>query len=362
MRTDIAPKLEHNAQFHGPDDPHKSVLSSFFLLQSETCYKSSLKEEVAKMRLSIAFSQAVSLIICLQLSDAKLPDGYQGLPATQKQEILWEQISGSPYPMDNLPTVMPGTFAMANLLRSEYDKVSFTQVSDEMPTGRTKLIHVYGSTAQVELKIFDNSTYTGIFKSGGIGLARLSLAKEDYENYTPGMGLKILIDGQQSQNLQVMWSVDGQGTNKNFFHNTFSNIIPPPQSFALKVLSKAFDGAIEMLPGTTQDRPESNHNLPLYEQASVTRDGQPVEKVVAPYQVNFIPNPAAGWDPANTQDVRVNLNAIPEGTVLYTLTAKRTSTATEEVIGQLITKSPFVASAYEDATLFFQHAAKRWRS
>ncbi|OWA54101.1 hypothetical protein BV898_18518 [Hypsibius exemplaris] len=177
------------------------------------------------------------------------------------------------------------------------------------------------------------------------------------------MGLKILIDGQQSQNLQVMWSVDGQGTNKNFFHHTFSNVIPPAQSFALKILSKAFDGAIWLLPGNTQDRPESNHNLPLYEQASVTSDGQRVQNVRAPYQVNFIPNPAAGWDPANSRDLRVNLNAIPQGTVLYTVTAKRMSTTSEEqVIGQLVTTSPFVASEYEDGKLFFQHAAKRWRA
>ncbi|OWA54098.1 hypothetical protein BV898_18516 [Hypsibius exemplaris] len=295
------------------------------------------------------------------MSAALLPAGYQSLSAIRKQDILWSKISASPYRMTNLPTAVPGFFAMAHLLQPNFDKVSFTEASDEMPDGRTKLIHVHGSTAKVELIIFNNSTYTGIFKSGGIGFARLSLAKEDYENFSPGMALKILIDGQRSQNLQVMWSVDGQGTNKNFFHNRFSNIIPPPTSFALKVLGKAFDKAIDRLPGSSQDRPEGKNNLPLYEQASVTRDGQSVDRVVAPYQVDFIPNPAAGWDPANTQDVRVNLNAIPQGTVLYTVAAKRSPTATEEVIGQLVTTSDFVASDYEDRILFFQHAAKRWR-
>ncbi|OWA54873.1 hypothetical protein BV898_19265 [Hypsibius exemplaris] len=83
--------------------------------------------------------------------------------------------------------------------------------------------------------------------------------------------LKILIDEQRSQNLQVMWSVDGQGPNKNFFHNRFSNIIPPPTSFALKVLGKAFDKTIDRLPGSSQDCLEGKNNLPLHEQASVTQ-------------------------------------------------------------------------------------------
>ncbi|OWA54102.1 hypothetical protein BV898_18519 [Hypsibius exemplaris] len=314
------------------------------------------------MHFSLLILPAVSLVISLKSSDAVLPVGYQGLSAQQKQRLLWDQISASPYPMTSLPTAMPGMSAMADLFQPIFNTVSFTEASDEMPDGRVKLIHVYGSTVQVELKIFASSTYTGVFKSGGIGLARLSLAKEDYQEYTPGMGLKILIDGQRSQNFQVMWSVDGQGTNKNFFHHTFTNIIPPAQSFTLRMISAAFTKAIALLPGSPEDHPESDINLGLYEQASVTSDGQTVEDVKAPYQVNFIPNPRAGWDSANSRDVRVNLNDIPQGTVLYTVTAKRTATAPEHVIGQLVTTSPFVASAYQDEKLFFQHAGKRWRA
>ncbi|OWA54875.1 hypothetical protein BV898_19267 [Hypsibius exemplaris] len=174
------------------------------------------------------------------------------------------------------------------------------------------------------------------------------------------MALKILIDGQRSQNLQVMWSVDGQGPTRTSSTTASPNLFPPPTSFGLKVLGKAFDKAMIDCLEARRIRPEGKNNLPLYEQASVTRDGQSVrQQVVAPYQVDFIPNPAAGWDSANTQDVRVNLSAIPQGTVLYMVAAKRSPTATEEVIGQLVTTSDFVASDYEDRILFFQHAAKR---
>ena len=231
-----------------------------------------------------------------------------------------------------------------------------------MPSERQKLIHVYGSAAKVSLNIFGNSTYSGLFKTGGVGIARLSLAKQDYTNFTPGMALKMLVDGERSQNFQVMYSVDGQGTNKNFFANKFSNIIPSPQSFTLKLLGKAFEAAIERLPGTAQDKPESINNLGLYEQASVTNDGKPVAEVVAPYAVEFVPNPRAGWDPTNGRDVRINLDGIATGTTLYTVVAKRSPTAEGEVIGQLVTEGPFVASPYEDQTLFFQHASKRWRA
>jgi hypothetical protein len=133
-------------------------------------------------------------------------------------------------------------------------------------------------------------------------------------------------------------------------------------SWALRLLAKAFTSAFEYLPGTDNDKPESAENLGLYEEASVTAQGEVVTDVKAPYVVIFTPNQAAGWSPSSTADFRVNLNAIPQGSLLYTVSVQRTATAPEEVIGQLVTTSGFVASAYEDGTLFFQHASKRWQA
>jgi hypothetical protein len=165
-----------------------------------------------------------------------------------------------------------------------------------------------------------------------------------------------------SPSLQVMNSLDGQGTNHDFFQNKFRNIIAEPSSWSLKLLAKAFESARKYLPGTRTDKFESANNLGLYEQASVTPQGEVVKNVKAPYVVIFSPNRAISWSPTSTADVRVNLNAIPQGSLLYTVSVKRTPTAPEEVIGQLVTTSEFVASKYEDEELFFQHAAKQWRA
>jgi hypothetical protein len=155
---------------------------------------------------------AACLIFLASSSSASLPPGYQDESAEEKLNLLWDKVSASPYAWTNLPTKDPGFFELASLLRPRYDSVSFTQVSDEMPEGRKKLIHTYGSAAKIQLKIFPNSSYTGLFKTGGMGIARLSLAKQDYTNFIPGMAIKILIDGQRSQNFQVSNSNRTEGT------------------------------------------------------------------------------------------------------------------------------------------------------
>jgi hypothetical protein len=161
-----------------------------------------LKAEKAKMFRSLIF--VATCLSCLaSLSLADLPPGYQQLTAAEKLNILWSKVTVKPYAMTSLPTKDPSAFDMAKLFGGKYDSVSFTQASDEMPKNREKLIHTYGSAAKVELKIFPNSTYTGIFKTGGVGIARLSVAKQDKTNFIPGMALKVLIDGQRSQNFQV---------------------------------------------------------------------------------------------------------------------------------------------------------------
>ena len=44
---------------------------------------------------------------------------------------------------------------------------------------------------------------TGIFQSGGIGLARLSLARYGVASFTPGMAVKVFVKDQPSLNFHV---------------------------------------------------------------------------------------------------------------------------------------------------------------
>jgi hypothetical protein len=215
-----------------------------------------------------------------------------------------------------------------------------------MPEGRAKIIHPLGVTAPVVWRPSANA-YTGIFQTGGVGLARLSLAGDpDVLGFTPGMGLKILVDGRPSVNLQVMYSLDGQGENKNFFQNTFSNNIPAPKSLLLKPLAFLF--SLVKNPPTY---------LPVVHFASVTDKGLRIESPLAPYSLHFRPHAdVANLFPSKSdQDFRNQLATLQAGTVLYEIWAKRTKSAKATFIGELELADAFVASQYQDQQLFFQH-------
>jgi hypothetical protein len=303
---------------------------------------------------------SVSLVGFLSFSSvafAVLPADYTSMKAIEKQDLLWSEISQSEY--SELPTKNPGTLDSLSLFSCPFLKTSFTRASDEMPEGRIKLIHTYGSVAKVELRIHSEmSHYTGIFKTGGIGFARLSLAREGGD-YIPGMGLKILVDGKPSVNFQVMYALDGQGSNKNFFENPFTNIVAPPTTFGTKALSLSFHWASNSLSDNPYEKPENERTLPLLEAAELHSDGSPVEQAVAPYLITFIPNPKIAISKDSKRDLRTELQEIPANTVLYTISVKKSLDAPAEEIGELITRSNFIASEYGDSKLFFQHMSRR---
>lgn len=293
---------------------------------------------------------------------AILPKDYVSKTASEKQDILWSQIEASPYTPAPLPTQQPGPKESLSLFNLTFMGQSFSHVSDEVPPGRRRLVHALGSLVKIELITFPSS-FTGVFKSGGIGLFRASLASDPRKAFVPGFAYKILVDGRASVNLFALNSTTGQRNNTNFFALSKSNIIVQASSGDPGIINaaKAFAAAVRRLPGGPDDKPVSSVNLPMYEAASIESSGKRVEKVVAPFKVNYIPNPSAGWDPASTEDFRVHLANIAEGTVLYTVEGMRTLNGTAEKIGKLVTRSPFFGSHYGDETLFFEHPSKRWK-
>ncbi len=304
----------------------------------------------------LAVTVLLTLIVPHQLFGA-LDKNYQGFSASDKQTALWNEIKSDPYTGD-LPTRNPSFLSMSLLTDIPYLIKSFFTDSDEMPPGRRKLIHTYGATARVELVITNSTSgFTGIFNSGGIGVARLSLAKQDETNFIPGMGLKILVNEKPSLNFQVMYSLDGQGKNFNFFENSFSNIIAPPKDPALKILAFFFAQAVREIKRKTNDGPRNERNLPLFEAASLNSKGESSNPVSAPYQIIFTPNKANRVRPDTVIDFRAHLADLTKGTVLYTVSLKKDERAEPVEIGYLELMSPFVASRYQDEVLFFQHAS-----
>jgi len=307
------------------------------------------------------------LVCCLSagvFGQVPLPNGYQDLSGSAKREILWERCSASPYSLEALPTASPGAMDTLNLFKPSFLVTRFTAVTDqEGAPDRIKLIHTYGSTAKINWEMFPNSPYTGLFSAGSYpALARLSPGKFDMTNLSPGMAVKIFVDGKPSQNVFTLFSLDGQGPDLNYFKNPFWNIIGDSSNMAVKLIQKSFALALKLIPGGPNERPDSEQNMPLYEHASVQGNGQLVasEEVIAPYRLAFIPNPELSYNGTDL-DFRKHLATLSPGTVIYSIALKRTPLTDELVVGQVTLESPLVASRYQDAELFFQHPSRRWR-
>src|SRR5262245_5097439 len=165
-----------------------------------------------------------------------LPAGYEAMTGCAKQQLLFnDRIFPSAYPGSFLPEW--GIFDVVGFGLLDM-RVTLDRVSDELPVGRKKIFHKLGTVATVELRPVGNSRYTGLFR-GGCGLVRLSLSAGPFEfGYTPGLALKMFVDGAPSENLMVMNSLDGQDDNHNFFAATFTNVLPEPQKITRKLLMK----------------------------------------------------------------------------------------------------------------------------
>jgi hypothetical protein len=227
--------------------------------------------------------------------------------------------------------------------------VTVTRSSDEMPAGRPRVVHSIGSVVEVELLADRGTPYTGLFQ-GGVGVARLSLARDPGNNaFTPGIAIKLLADGQPSGNILAMLSIDGQGTNFDFFANTFSNVIPDAQGIGGKLVASIFS-KVSSTPG----------HLDVGNFAMHDRTGRAAPNPVAPEQLFFVPAPSVRAVPRkNSPDVdfRLDLAVIPEGTTLYDVFAARTIGAQAQHIGTLITRSPVTTSRFGDESIFFKHEA-----
>jgi hypothetical protein len=270
-----------------------------------------------------------------------LGSDYVKKSAADKEQLLWSRISAQP---NARPTAWPDSpvTILGKLTKLDLD-VTGDRRSDELPTGRVKLLHARGAVAKVELVPAKNTPYTGIFK-GARGVARFSLASNPSGgSFTPGLALKFFVDGHRSKNMQVMFSIDGQGSETDFFANEFSNIIPAPASFGTGLIGKIFQ-KVSATPA----------HLDVAQLATYDHAGHKATSPNAPEQVWFVPTESthAFHDGAGS-DFRDDLAKIPANTVLYTIEAG--TDAARVTIGSLVTRSTMVASEYGDQKLFFKH-------
>lgn len=296
-------------------------------------------------RISILIVTSLLFFNLNSITYAQLPENYQSLPAEEKRDLLWNEISNS-HNEEPLPPFGGGGFrAVLDKLKGLFNlSPSFDHASDELPEGRTKIIHANGSVGKIAFVAAANHPFTGIYQSGGIGLARLSLGTPPSDDsYIPGMAIKFLISNHPSINLQIMNSLEGQNGNWNYFAKDFSNIIPHPTGWTLRAIETIFEW--------TRDPANS---LPLWHLAAWTTDGKYKNIPTYPERIYFKPTPFISSLIAENsrEDFRISFLKVPVG-VLYEVYGEYQGA--EYYIGTLMLESSLIASNYGDKNLFFQH-------
>lgn len=280
-------------------------------------------------------------------------EAYQSKTAEEKRDLIWKQIHASRW--DKLPP-LDGT-GWASLLTNLRAALTLSPTmdlsSDVLPKGRVKFIHAYGLVGAVQWlpNISEKPEFTGIFSQETLGLIRLSIAADPKRvSFTPGLALKLMIDGKPSLNVLAMPSLDGQGENQNFFAFPFTTHIEEPQNPVLKVLSWWFN--------QTEHEP---NKLPVDQLAAITPSGRPVLDAKAPKILEFVPDAtlANRYSANSDQDYRINLGQINPGR-LFTVYGKSDLNSSQRVLlGELILEAPMIASEFGDKQLFFRHMRKK---
>ncbi len=284
---------------------------------------------------------------------------YNAQSAEQKLGTLWGQTLASVYPAGALPSDGANPLELLAGLTPMFLKVSFLHNSDFMPEGRRKVIHTFGVTAQSEIQINPGSNYSGILSSGAIGLTRLSLAVMG-GSFTPGIAVKALIDGEPSVNFIAMYSLNGQGDDRNFFSNAFCTKIPEPRGIVLKLGALAFRNALRFVPNA----PVNEGTLPLNEAASIRSDGTKEAYPITPSELCFEPKEeirALYRTAYDHKDFREVLARIPADSAMYSIRVRKAGETDWDTIGQLVFKTAPVASKFADENLFFVHQRRVFR-
>ena len=279
------------------------------------------------------------------LADVTAPE-FRGASARQKQETLWHFIAKFPY--DELPS--PRTTnaqTMRQLVSRAFLRKAFVEDDDVRPP-RTKAFHAHGTVAQMRFVADGDHPFTGLFSSGGVGFVRASLAV-GMPAYSPAAALKILIDGPNpSQNLLLHQSLDKQAS-RDFFERAPTNHTLEPGAFPNTVVVPLLRLWLSSI----------SHPIELQRLdhlADVTSDGADVERACAPELVYLYGADEVRNDPASTDDFRSILGEIPSETLLYRMYGKASRSAEKLYIGSVTLESGFVASAFGDRILAFQHA------
>jgi len=315
---------------------------------------------------------------------------YVKLSAKDKQQALWQNIISDEYAGD-FPKDFPGllTVNFRDLRQVAWNgtmPMFFDRFSDENPTEHAKVIHTFGSTAGVRLEPVANSLgLTGVFQEGAEhAVLRLSIVADWTQpckggidiNFKgclkPSLAFKALRDGDFSSNTVAQVNLgEGVGRDFNFFDHAQATWLPAPTGIAAELVEELFSYASQK---------EETSGVGLQELASqgAKADQEPNE-IKAPQLIYFVPAEQVKANfTSQEHDPRVDFQKIPVGTHLYDVVAVMDDPACFSngspvyyqdlkgcpltTVGRIVTTSRFVASAWEDRRLFFQHERLKTKS
>lgn len=286
------------------------------------------------------------------------PPGYAGMKATEKIDWLWNTLIGEtlyrPTTRPDLTMASPPTMLR---IAGPTKTLAWTldNDTDVMAPTRPKIIHAQGSVARIEFETSGDSPYSGVLAAppagGAIGLLRMSLAvpPSGKRAVTPGIGLKLLVDGKPALDLLAMNHTVGQGRDINLFANSFTHDLTyehtqlrPPQ----KLLQLFFKRV------SAQPR-----RLTIDHLVETTADGSVVAEPRRPGRIVFLPHPDVRrvFRRRADEDFRDTLARVDEGSALYDVVAVHDETdEPSHTIGVLRLTGRFCSSTGGDR-LFFRH-------
>ncbi len=291
------------------------------------------------------------------------PDGFPSWSAADKEAWIQHLVTTTAYePVARPELSMAKPWSMLSVAGLPHILArTLNREADMMDAKRPKIIHTEGAVSFVEFETFAESTFSGVLapppNGGACGLVRISLAvpPKGKAAVTPGLGLKLFVDGAPSLDLLAMNHTVGQGRDFNLFSNTFTHDLQeehselrPPQR-----LLQVFFRKVAVEPRW----------LSIDHFAEVDRQGRaiPVEDRRVPNRLVFRPHPDVRhvFRGRQGEDYRETLERIEPASVLYTVEAVGAGADGNDVpIGQLRTTTTFSSSAGGDRLFFRHHMAE----
>jgi len=303
--------------------------------------------------------------VAVGLSSATLPAGYVAMTAAQKQDVLWNNLVAETYTQSPMPRSDAPDGPLYNVT---FLTLAFGQEDDELAPGRPKIVGTNGVTAKGEFIVYPNSPYTGIFKGGQDNIGIIRLSSNTGTNLEIFFAMKVLVDYNTSQNLHMIHDVDGFGVNTtNLFTWPLQSQIPKPLQVdydAGRYSSKvdvSFDGCIKALPGGPLHRPPNAWGMGCVEQSACDNKNNVLTSgIIAPYIIQVTPQVVVTVQVFQDDWRSVVMAKVPANTKLYTVQASKSPCDPFVDIGEVWTRTDFIASGYGDHTLRFGQPYEKW--